>query len=217
MERQADPLLNHGLLDVCVIDADLTNVQALWMIEKIRRRLPRCPLLVFASAKPWEWEEEAYLQGVKHVLGKPMRARIFNALLENLWAAAQPVAPSNYPPSNYPPARPPSPRPPEPAPPSESSPTTFETLHVLRDFSAVLTHSLNAEGLLRQFLLLLRKIIGINRSVVFLRQPAPIFGETSPGPENRRLRSVCAMGLPASLLEHFELSFEAGIGGYLYR
>src|SRR2546428_11692344 len=108
------------------------------------------------------------------------------------------------------------PPPPEPAPASESSQTTFETLHVLRDFSAVLTHSLNAEGLLRQFLLLLRKIIGINRSVVFLRQPAPGFGETSPGQENRRLRSVCAMGLPPSLLEHFELSFEAGIGGHLY-
>src|SRR5436190_17755550 len=128
--EEADPLLSHGLLDICVIDADLTNVQALWMIEKIRRRLPRCPLLVFSSAKPWEWEEEAYLQGVKHVLGKPVRPRMFNALLENLWAAAQPVAPSNYPPSNYTPARPPSPRPPEPAPPSESSPTTFETLHV---------------------------------------------------------------------------------------
>src|SRR5437762_2699981 len=83
--EEADPLLNHGLLDVCVIDADLTNVQALWTIEKIRRRLPRCPLLVFASAKPWEWEEEAYLQGVKHVLGKPVRPRMFNALLESLW------------------------------------------------------------------------------------------------------------------------------------
>ena len=30
--EEADPLLNHSLLDVCVIDADLTNVQALWMI-----------------------------------------------------------------------------------------------------------------------------------------------------------------------------------------
>src|SRR5262249_20919668 len=153
---------------ICVIDADLANVQALWMIEKVRRRLPRCPLLVFAGAKQWEWEEEAYLQGVKHVLAKPVRPRMLNALLENLWAAAQAVAATNYPPARLPAP----PRPPEPAPPSESSPTTSEALHVLRDFSAVLTHSLNAEGLLRQFLLLLRKIIGINRSVVFLRQPA---------------------------------------------
>src|SRR5207247_8972484 len=69
----------------------------------------------------------------------------------------------------------------------------------------------------RQFLLLLRKIICVNRSVVFLRQPAPVFGESLPSQGNRRLRSVCAMGLPPSLLEHFELSFEAGIGGHLYR
>jgi signal transduction histidine kinase len=210
--EEADPLLNHGLLDACVIDADLTNVQALWIIEKIRRRLPRCPLMVFAGAKPWEWEEEAYLQGVKHVLAKPLRPRMFAALLENLWTQSQPVSQPHYPTG-----RAPSPRPAEPMPGSDASQTTFETLHVLRDFSAVLTHSLNAEGLLRQFLILLRKIIGVNRSVVFLRQPAPVFGESAPGQDNRRLRSVCAMGLPQSLLEHFELSFEAGIGGHLYR
>jgi signal transduction histidine kinase/DNA-binding response OmpR family regulator len=209
--EEADPLLNHSLLDACVIDADLTNVQALWMIEKIRHRLPRCPLLVFASAKPWEWEEEAYLQGVKHVLGKPLRPRMFSALVENLWPVAQPAAASSFAA-----ARQPAPRLKEPMPASESS-QTFETLNVLRDFSSVLTHSLNAEGLLRQFLLLLRKIIGVNRSVVFLRQPAPVFGQSQPGQENRRLRSVCAMGIPSSLLEHFELSFEAGIGGHLYR
>src|SRR5205809_6076115 len=65
--------------------------------------------------------------------------------------------------------------------------------------SSDLTHSLNAEVLLKQFLLLLRKIIGVNRSVVFMRQPAPSFGESAPGQEDeRRLRSVCAMGLSRS-------------------
>src|SRR6266496_4578970 len=117
--EEAEPLLNHGLLDTCVIDADLTNVQALWMIEKVRRRLPRCPLLVFASAKPWEWEEEAYLHGVKHVLGKPVRPRMFNALVEGLWKVRPPAPSSNYP--TYPSRRSPSPRQPEPASLSESS------------------------------------------------------------------------------------------------
>jgi len=214
--EEADPLLHHSLLDACVIDADLTNVQAVWMIEKIRRRLPQCPLVVYTSAKPWAWEEEAYLHGVKHVLTKPVRARMFNALLEGLWTASRPVAPPNSTSNTSMRFR--IPRSAEQAPASESSQTTFETLHVLRDFSTVLTHSLNAEGLLKQFLLLLRKIIGVNRSVVFMRQPAPSFGESAPGQEDeRRLRSVCAMGLSPSLLEHFELSFEAGIGGHLFR
>ena len=33
----------------------------------------------------------------------------------------------------------------------------------------------------------------------------------------RRLRSACAIGLAPGLLEHFELSLDGGIGGYLFR
>jgi signal transduction histidine kinase len=87
---------------------------------------------------------------------------------------------------------------------------------VLRDFSGILTHSLNAEGMLKQFLLLLREMLSINRAAVFLR---PQFGSvgTLGQSESRRLRAACAVGLSSGLLEHFELSFEAGIGGYLFR
>src|SRR5256885_10880289 len=46
------------------------------------------------------------------------------------------------------------------------------TLEVLRDFSGILTHSLCSEALLKQFLLLLREIIGVNRAVIFLRKQA---------------------------------------------
>ena len=31
------------------------------------------------------------------------------------------------------------------------------------------------------------------------------------------MRSACAIGLSPGLLQHFELSFEAGIGGHLFR
>ena len=97
----------------------------------------------------------------------------------------------------------------------ETGRTPIRALEVLRDFSAVLTHSLCAEAMLKQFLLLLREIIGVNRAVIFLRPPFSGFG-SSPE-ESRRFRSACAIGLSAGLLEHFELSFEAGLGGFLYR
>jgi two-component system sensor histidine kinase AtoS len=35
--------------------------------------------------------------------------------------------------------------------------------------------------------------------------------------EERRLRATCAIGLPAGLLQHFELTFDAGIGGQVHR
>ena len=71
--------------------------------------------------------------------------------------------------------------------------------------------------MLRQFLLLLREILSINRAAIFLRQPFASFGNAPALAESRRLRAACAIGLSPGLLQHFELSFEAGIGGHLFR
>ena len=97
------------------------------------------------------------------------------------------------------------------------APAATQTLGVLRDFSGILTQSLNAEGMLKQFLLLLREILSINRAAIFLRQPLAGFGNAPVVAESRRLRAACAIGLSRGLLQHFELSFEAGIGGQLFR
>ncbi len=206
--EEAEPLLIHGATDACLIDVESASVQSLWTIEKIRRRLPACPVLVFTGMRPWEWEEEAYLHGVAHVLAKPVRGRLLNAILERLPSA----------PLRAPVARPAATRVPEMAKaPVVAGQTAFQTLEVLRDFSGVLTHSLCAEALLKKFLLLLREIIGVNRAAVFLRQPVTLFAGTPALEDSRRFRSACAIGLSPGLLEHFELSFEAGIGGFLFR
>ena len=207
--EEAEPFLVHGLAEVCILDVELANVQGIWSFEKLRRRAPKCPIIVY-SAGQWEWEEEAYLQGATHVLAKPVRGRMLCALLERLWPAApglRPGIPAFSPPATG----------------SERNltagptPAGAQTLGVLRDFSGILTHSLDAEAMLKQFLLLLRELLGINRAAIFLRQPF-----TSPaGPpvaaDVRRLRAASALGLSPGLLEHFELSFEAGIGGHLFR
>jgi nitrogen-specific signal transduction histidine kinase len=209
--QSAEPLLNPQLLDACILDADLSSVQHLWLVEKLRRRLPQCPLLLFtASAKP-EWEEEAYMQGVHQVLVKPVRPRLLNVLLDRGWRTAAPA------PVAVAPAMPI---------PAEATDTTLlrappfqalETLSALRDFSAILGDSLCAEALLRQFLLRLREVVGVNRSVVFLRPPRHGLGNQSAAEEFRLLRSVCAVGISASLLEHFELNVDSGIGGFVHR
>jgi signal transduction histidine kinase len=87
---------------------------------------------------------------------------------------------------------------------------------VLRDFTTVLSHSLCAEAMLKEFLLLLREILGVNRAVIFLRRPFGLLGAPPTPEESRRLRSACAVGL-SGVVEHFELSFETGIGGFLFR
>src|SRR5262245_46370104 len=68
--NEAEPLLHERLVNLCVLDADFTEVQTIWSLEKVRRRMPVCPVIIFTSAKDWDWEEEAYLHNVTHILSK---------------------------------------------------------------------------------------------------------------------------------------------------
>jgi signal transduction histidine kinase/CheY-like chemotaxis protein len=206
--EEAEPLLVHGLAEACILDVELANVQGIWLFEKLRRRAPKCPTIIYTGGQ-WEWEEEAYLQGATHVLNKPVRPKMLAALLERLWPAAPAPRVSSVSPaiaSSVPVSLP-------------STPVSSgaQTMGVLRDFSGILTHSLDGEGMLKQFLLLLRELLGINRAAVFLRQPFSSPAGPPVSSDVRRLRAACALGLSPGLLEHFELSFEAGIGGHLFR
>jgi len=98
--EEAEPLLTHGLVRACILDVDLIGVQGVWVIERLRRRDSKCPIIAYSADNQSEWEEEAFLHGVTHVLTKPIRARLLNSLLERLWSipqysqprAAQPTA-----------------------------------------------------------------------------------------------------------------------------
>ena len=83
--EEAEPLMAGGMADACIVDVEVGTVQSIWNIEKLRRRMPNTPLVVYVGSKPWDWEEEAYVQGVSFVLTKPVRGRMLNVLLERLW------------------------------------------------------------------------------------------------------------------------------------
>jgi signal transduction histidine kinase/DNA-binding NarL/FixJ family response regulator len=209
--EEAEPLLAHRAAHACIIDAETGSVQGLWGIEKLRRRFPQCPLIVFTASKGWDFEEEAYVQGVSYVLAKPVRGRILNALLERIFAAApqaQATAPLTLP----------------FAAPGESSretqgrPDSSNSLASLRDFSSLLAQSLRADGLLREFLLRLREVIGVNRASIFLRRPLAAAGSEPTAPDaGKTLHLACSIGLPSGLLETLDLSLDSGIGSYLDR
>jgi nitrogen-specific signal transduction histidine kinase/DNA-binding response OmpR family regulator len=209
--EEAEPLIAHGLVHVCILDLEMTGVQGVWVLEKIRRFDSKCPLIVFADVKQPEWEEEAYLQGVTHVLTKPVRLRLLSTVLDRLLTPSRTVTAPVPAPAPAPPAAS------EVARYSEGATGTFQTADVLRDFSSILTHSLDSAALLKQFLLLLRRLVSLNRAAVFLRQQytGVQIGAALDG--SRRMHAACAIGVPANLLEHFELSLDTGIGGQLLR
>jgi signal transduction histidine kinase len=195
-------------IDACVIDVDLTTVEPIRQIERLRRVLPHCPMVLYASDSQRSWEEDAYLLGVNHILNKPVRAVLLNSLLDRLFSPGGPPDTRAIEASRPPAASPPAPDP---------GRVPVRTLETLRDYSSILSHTLCAESMLREFLLLLREIIGVNRAAIFLREPPGPVGDSLPPVVARRLYSACAIGLAPSLLEHLELSLETGIGGCLFR
>jgi signal transduction histidine kinase/CheY-like chemotaxis protein len=207
-QAEAEPLLTHGLAQVAILDAEVAGVQSVWTIERLRRQNARCPIIVYTSSKQSDWEEEAYLRGVNHVLTKPVRIRALTVLLDRILAG--PVLP----PPNY--SRSEAPLPTHFAATSGGM-ALGQPLTVLRNFSSILTHSLNAEAMLRQFLLQLREIVSLNRAAIFLRPNYNPEGAVATPDAGRRLRAAGAIGLAPGLLEHFELSLDSGIGGQLFR
>lgn len=217
---EAESLLTRGAIDAAILDLELTDIRAIRQIEQVKQTAPNVPLIICASAKQSEWEEDAYLLGVEHIITKPIRAKLLNTLLERIFQdehPSQPMLESRTPPPGQGAI---TMRPSHPLGyPSQqtAAPEQFRALEALRHFSGVLTHSLNPEALLKQFLLLLREIIGVNRAVIFLRKPASLLSESAHSQEDRWLRSACAIGLEHSFLEHFALSLTAGIGACLRR
>ena len=49
--EEAEPLLAHGLVQLCILDLDITGVQGVWLLEKIRRQDPKCPIVIFSDVK----------------------------------------------------------------------------------------------------------------------------------------------------------------------
>ncbi len=165
-------------------------------------------MIVYEGAPHSEWEEDAYLLGVSHVLTKPVRSKILNTLLDRLLAKHSSTPKSVAEPAQLA-ARA------LPASTAYSHHTT--ALTALRDFSSILSHTLDSQALLKRFLLLLREVIGVNRAIIFLRKPGGLTNDTTNGRDDRWLRSACAIGIEHTFLDHFALSFRTGIGGYLHR
>jgi signal transduction histidine kinase/ActR/RegA family two-component response regulator len=200
--RAAESLLTRGAIDAVILDLELTDVNSVRMIEMVRAAAPDVPLIVVTTDKQWEWEEDAFLLGVAHVISKPIRGKLLNHLLERVFKEAAAQERPELPAAARGAGRP-------------QTLAPFSALEAFRNFSGILTHSLQPQALLREFLLLLREVIGVNRAVIFLRNPSNIFGGPTSEQEDRWLRSACAIGLEQSFLEHFALNLKTGMGAHL--
>lgn len=193
----ARPLVEAGLFDACLVIVDALSDDTGRMIADFRAAAPRCPLIVARPHQVAAADQAAYLAGADAVLPAPPEPTVVMMVIRRLIAAAPPPPMVAAPP---PPAAAPAPSP----------------LAILRDFSRVFTYSLDYRELTRQFAFKLREILGTARVAIFL-EPEPPAGGFGMHPIRPLTRLVCAgaVGLPAGLVECFELSRESGLGRHI--
>jgi signal transduction histidine kinase len=201
---EAEALLARGVVDVTILDVVQPDARAIRAIEEVRGHDETCPVLVYVASKDWEWEEEAYLNGAAHVLTKPIRVKLLHSLLDRLTQPTDTSLPT-------------APVAPVPDYTRSHAVEPMRALEALRRFSGVLPHSLESDQLLKQFLLPLREIIGVNRAIVFLRKPGSVTGGGLFSQEDRSMRAACAIGLDQVVLQRFALSLRTGIGAHMHR
>ena len=212
---EGEPLLVHGLIAACVLDADLMGVECVWVIERLRRRDARTPIIAYTRVAAIGLGGRSLFARRHPCLDQtgPRRGcSIPSSIVSGPRRSPPPLTP--WCPAATPPSLP-------APPPTPAAATHFvnasQTLTVLRDFSSIMTHSLDAEAMLKKFLQFLREILSVNRAAIFLNRPCSPMTEVGLPDDARRLRAAAAIGISSGLLQHFELSLDSGIGAQVNR
>ncbi len=208
---KALPFLKTPLPGACFLDAALKQIPVLQAVQEVRRHAPGLAIFVCAREAAPKWEEEAYLKGADLVFRHPLREPVLRRILQrHIRSAAQRSAPA--------PARPaPSAGPADPAM-SRGPALPASALEIMRDFSRILSYSLDLKSFVHQFILKLREIISVNRVAILLRKPdIPFPGIASAQGEDTELECICSIGIEADLFQYFQLNLSSGIGGTVAR
>jgi len=201
----ARPLLETGMFDACLLAVDVLSEETRRTVAEFRTLAPHCPLVVAPRQVSSEDERAAYLAGADVVLAPPFDQATCLAVIQRLAARNErPVQAAALP--AFAPLVPPGA--------AFASAFTPPALAVMRDFSQIFSYSLDYKQFTRHFVLKLREIIGTARIAIFL-EPPPSAGSLGPPVARHETRLVCAgaVGLPADLIDCFELSRENGLGG----
>lgn len=195
---EATALVQRGIFDAILVIAMGASEHTLDEIRALRRARPEGFLAVIVDGAPLAWEEAALGAGSDIVLREPIAGAHLESLLRRLAINTRPAAtaPAGFGAR----AR------------GGAGSSTRGPLEILRDFSHVLGYSLDHKLFAEHFAAKVRDIVGVARIAVFLETPREALAGGGPGP---RLSCAAAIGIPADVIECFELSRTSGIGARL--
>jgi signal transduction histidine kinase/DNA-binding NarL/FixJ family response regulator len=190
-------LLASGVFDLLVLPSvDLPKT--LGLLSSIRASARTVPVVLLTAEASPEIEQRAYAAGADLVLQAPLSLATFTRATRSLLTIPARGSPAT---------------PPLPAPGPAAAPLATSALEVLRDFSRVLSYSLDHKLFTQHFVLKLREILSVNRIAIFLEpMPSATPAPAADGRGKDRLTCIAAVGISNDLLECIELSRHSGIG-----
>lgn len=195
--REAHPLLASGIFDFCILDAGARLRD--WMEGGAAGKSGGGNYIFIAVAEAASSEEvdHAYRAGCDYVFPKPLPGGLLKTVLSRPNQPDYPMPPNQ----------------PTPIVSGKSSPGS-PNLDIIRDFSRILSHTLDLPSLVHHFVLKVREIIGVNRVAIFLedsKNASPSTRRTA----HHRLKCICSIGIPADVQNCLELSKENGVGQWV--
>ncbi len=173
-----------GVVDVVVLDGGGAEGELAGSVARMRQGFPGARLVVVADNRDDRWQEDALRAGASQVFGHGLNPAVLAAWLANQPDPAVPVS--------------------APADPV-SAPINAAPLEVLGELSNILSQSLEPAGLAREFMMHVRRLIGVNRASLFL----PATGDETA------LECAFAAGRRPESFAGYRLSLLSGIGRLL--
>lgn len=193
-----------GVFDLALLVCGAWTDAASLEVQRLRGLAPRLPVL---AATGTSRSIEAYASGADAVLPWPGSAGLLPQIIQRWLGHTAPLAaPANLPNGN---GRGPSLVPwPSPA----ATPSGQSALEVLREFSKILSHSLDERSFAQRLVEQLAEILGVVRIALFLEpevQTEPVAAVVRSDP---RLACVASVGVPADVTACLDLSRDGGLG-----
>lgn len=47
--EEAEPIVTHDLVHAVIVDSEFTEIQTVWLVEKLRRLNRQCPIIIYTG------------------------------------------------------------------------------------------------------------------------------------------------------------------------
>ena len=137
-----------GVVDGVLLDGDSAEADLAAVVASVRAGFPAAQVVVVADGRDERWQEDVLRAGASQVFARGLNPAVLAA-----WQSNQPELGM-----------------PQPAVAAPVAPGAgFAPLEAISELSQILSHSLEPDALAREFMLHVRRIIGVNRVSLFLR------------------------------------------------